>query len=408
MACERPCSSDVGDTQVADLSPVAKNLKRLFDSVDESAVDHAVALEQAAVPPQLREEAFAEPSEDPELSEPKQGPEKVLPTAMALDVQLETPADVQKTKPAPSKETEPPAKKQKALENEPHEFPPEPVHVLGEHDLFFAEANCFITREAQFASKQDVVEKEAGNEDEWSGGEDEDTSKKPKKGRAKAKAKGKPKGKAKASPKEKAKASPKGKTKASPEEKPEASPKAKAKAQSAEPTAQVTAKAKAKGSVKRKPAAKPQKNVEEQPHGKPEAMPQEQPQVKPDPRPSDYEHDTSDEEPQQEPKPGAGEAKKDASNAGVDGQSRKRQKPKATFARRYRPETCAFAGQKWDSIKQAFELHVAGRVARASSIEACLTHAYACAFLDSIVFLFILAGALLEPLHRDHEGGKQM
>ena len=45
-------------------------------------------------------------------------------------------------------------------------------------------------------------------------------------------------------------------------------------------------------------------------------------------------------------------------------------KPKATFARRYRPELDAWAGLKWDSIKDAFNLHLRHRLMNVSKMEA--------------------------------------
>ena len=46
-------------------------------------------------------------------------------------------------------------------------------------------------------------------------------------------------------------------------------------------------------------------------------------------------------------------------------------KEKATFARRYKPEKDIYAGRKWTAIKDAFQLILAGKVKKASQLEAC-------------------------------------
>ena len=50
-------------------------------------------------------------------------------------------------------------------------------------------------------------------------------------------------------------------------------------------------------------------------------------------------------------------------------QAGKERKPKATFARRYRPEGCVFAGRRWDCMRDSFDLLIRCRVMQASRAE---------------------------------------
>ena len=301
-----------GDTQPVNLSPLAKQLKEEFavKPKAEEVVSQASAAPETPLASKveaaswqlahaktlvlpgkveakpLPEQALA-PSPLPDV---KPLPEQALAPSPATDAkplpeQALTPSPSEEAKPlpeSPSEEAKP--LPEQALASSPGEEAkplPEQVEAVSleaneqDDDLFFAEPESFLTREAQFACG---VEEEP--DDEGFNEADEGTRKKPK-----AKARGRPKGKAKAKGAPKSKANQKASTKseATPKAsaKSKATPKAKASAKSkATPKASAKSAAKAKACGKRKAKAKasrprkPKANSKgalspeaEQPHG---------------------------------------------------------------------------------------------------------------------------------------------
>ena len=198
---------------------------------------------------------------------------------------------------------------------------PEPAHEPSDDDLFFAESKDFITREAQFQAKKAPAHKEdSESEFEDEGDEKAKPVRKPK-AKAKSKAKSKPGPKAKA----KAKAKAKGKRGLEPGTKAKKSP---------------TGKAKAKAKSNKKPAPK-----------------MEDPEDEPSPVPED-------------PEASAPVAMEKVSKAEARPRGRKSGKQKATFARRYRPDSCVYAGKRWDCMRDCFDLLIRDHVTNASTVEA--------------------------------------
>ena len=370
MQCARPLhaapvtwASDNDDTQVAQLSPIAKNLEKQFASVDRPAknLDKQFAL--------MDEPAEGQDARAAMEAQPVKLPEPVKDETQPLE-------QVPKTElPTAAKDEEPKAVTE---EKEP------------DVDPFHSSSN--LSREAQMAAR-DAMREDQPDEDleGGDGGDDDDgddaagdeeavPKKRPAAKTSKPKSKASPKKpKCKASPKGKAKkAAPKGKAKA----KAKASAKGRAKAKKkASPKALRTPKALKKGESgsdaeeeeeeametpsKRRPGCESEKDVSA------EAA---------DGTTSEHEVAAEEGTPQKtnvkvvRTKPAKnGKSKDDKGNGKVKGKPEKKDpengKGKATFARRYQPMKCAWASQRWLAIRSSFQLLIEPKLKRPSSLE---------------------------------------
>ena len=330
-----PFASAEADTQVVDLSPLAKSLRgslELAGEVPEPPNSQACLNSPkpepavAAKSPEAKPADVFEPPAAHALKSPVPEPATVSEPEAANALKSPKPEPIQSSKPEPSS-------LHIAPQTEPEVKACVPEQTPEDDDLFYANATEYITREAQFAQKAECEASEAA-------------------AKPKAKAKGRPKAKAQAKKKAKAKANAKN-------PKPKAVAKAKAKGKA-------KAKAKAKGGKKTKGTGA-SKSWDEESEG--EALEDD---LVLEVEPEDEKPQSEKKKKEAKPKPKQSKPSSKSHDTSLPGAT-----GKASFARRYRPMKDAFAGQKWDCLREAFFLHVHRHVISPSKVEAALLHSHA-------------------------------
>ena len=320
------------ETQVTDMSPIAKNLERSFALVDEKSKQ-----DKTASHPDSKKSPGMEKGDSRLVAESTQ----TSKAAMEHDEPINAIHEIKEDGDQCTKDAD-------VTKKEGLAAPITEVDDDALEDPFHSKSD--LSREQQMCARDDMKAGADGNdEDAESKSAAEDDEKKTIMKRPAAKAKGKAKAKAKA------KGKPGKKSSAKAEAKPKKKPSKKGKSKGHEDDEEGTS---LEPSVKRR--------------GRPPKQPEASPAKPGDPCKVQKGKDMAEGKPARKKRDTQEDSDKDE-KVGKNKKGRKTVEGKATFARRYQPMLDAWASKKWCAIKNAFELHIQQKVIRPSGLEELLT-----------------------------------